>query len=216
MTSPLGGAAAAQTQLHRRIGVFGGAFDPPHRAHLALAEAARDQLRLDLLLVIPTGQAWHRASATSDARHRLAMAQLAFAGLDRVQIDDCEIRRAGPTYTVDTLLELRQRHIGAEWLLVLGADQAQKLSQWERWQELLGLAKLCVAGRDGQAPPADNDDNAARQAKAQGCWQDLRLPAMLVSATEVRRRVAAGEDISGLVPESIARYIAQHYLYQSH
>ena len=205
----------AQVQPPKRIGVFGGAFDPPHMAHLAIAKAALDQLELNLLLVIPTGQAWHRSGVTSDAAHRLAMAHLAFADLGQVQIDDTEIRRPGPSYTVDTLLELCQRHTGADWFLVLGADQAQKLSNWQRWQELIALASLCVAGRDGQIPPA-NEDIAAQQAKAQGRWQDLRLPAMPVSATEVRRRIAAGEGISGLVPESIARYIAQHKLYQAH
>lgn len=215
MTSATIGAATAQGQPPKRIGVFGGAFDPPHVAHLAIAKAALEQLGLDLLLVIPTGQAWHRASATSDAVHRLAMAHMAFADLERVQIDDIEIRRTGPSYTVDTLLELRQRHLGAEWLLVLGADQAQKLSHWQRWQELLALASISVAGRDGQLTPA-NQDIAAQHAKAQGRWHDLRLPAMQVSATEVRRRVAAYEDISGLVPEGIARYIAQHKLYQAH
>ena len=215
LNSAVSGAAMAQGQARKRIGVFGGAFDPPHLAHLAIAKAALEQLGLDLLLVIPTGQAWHRVGATSDVGHRLAMAQLAFAGLECTQIDDIEMRRAGPSYTVETLLELRQRHAGAEWLLVLGADQAQKLSHWQRWQELIALASLCVVGRGGQAPAHANDDIAAQQAKDSGRWQDLRLPAMQVSATEVRRRLAAGEDISALVPESIARYIAQHHLYQA-
>ena len=215
MTCADDGAATTQGQAPRRIGVFGGAFDPPHLAHLAIARAALEQFDLDLLLVIPTGQAWHRAGPTSDASHRLAMARLAFAGLGRVQIDDTEVRRAGPTYTVETLLELRERHEAAQWWLLLGADQAQKLSLWQRWQEILALAQLCVAGRNGQLPPA-GEDVAAQQAKAQGRWQDLHLPVMTVSATEVRRRVAAREDISGLVPGSIARYIAQHKLYQAH
>lgn len=216
LTDAVPGTAEAPDWALKRIGVFGGAFDPPHVAHLAIAKAALEQLGLDLLLVIPTGQAWHRSSATSDAAHRLAMAQMTFAGLDRVQVDDMEIRRAGPSYSVDTLLKLRERHPGAQWWLVLGADQARRLSRWQRWEELLTLTSFCVAGREeGPSAPADNDV-AAQKAKDMGRWRELRLPAMHVSATEVRRSVAAHEDISALVPQGIARYIAQHHLYQTH
>ena len=87
----------------RRIGVFGGAFDPPHRGHTALAQAALEHLDLDLLLVVPTGTAWHKSRPLSDAQHRLAMCALAFGDVSRAQIDDCEIVRSGPSYTVDTL-----------------------------------------------------------------------------------------------------------------
>ena len=97
----------------RRIGVFGGAFDPPHRGHTALAQAALDHLDLDLLLVVPTGTAWHKSRPLSDAQHRLAMCALAFGDVSRAQIDDCEIVRSGPSYTVDTLQALHQAYPGA-------------------------------------------------------------------------------------------------------
>ena len=129
----------------RRIGVFGGAFDPPHRGHTALAQAALDHLDLDLLLVVPTGTAWHKTRPLSDAQYRLAMCALAFGDVSRAQIDDCEIVRSGPSYTVDTLQALHQAYPGAAFFLLMGQDQAQRLGTWSRAEALPNLASLCVA-----------------------------------------------------------------------
>ncbi len=196
--------------------MFGGAFDPPHLAHISIVVAALDQLDLDLLLVFPTGQPWHRAVAASDPEHRLAMARLAFAGLDRVQVDEAELRRNGPTYTVDTLDALRRNHPEADLFLILGQDHALNLRRWHRWQHVLEMATLCVVGRDESGLPADRDVRAHRAASTPGRSHMLRWPRMEVSATDIRRRVAAGKDISGLVPAGVARYIADHKLYLTH
>ena len=115
-----------------RIGVFGGAFDPPHIAHVALARAALAQLQLDQLRIVPTGQAWHKSRTLTPAVHRLEMASLAFAELDRVVVDPRETLRSGPSYTVDTLLELRTEYPQAQLFLLLGQDQAQVLGSWHR------------------------------------------------------------------------------------
>ena len=130
-----------------RIGVFGGAFDPPHAAHRALVEAALGQLELDEMRVFPTGQAWHKSRQLSAARDRIAMAELAFGDLPAVRVDTRETARAGPSYSVDTLRELHAENPQAQIFLVIGQDQAQALSTWREWQELVQLAIICVAAR---------------------------------------------------------------------
>ncbi|WP_332815781.1 nicotinate-nucleotide adenylyltransferase [Ramlibacter sp.] len=198
------------TTAARRLGVFGGAFDPPHLAHVALARAAIDQLRLDELRVFPTGQAWHKSRALSAGEHRLAMAREAFGGLPQAVVDDRELRRAGPTYTVDTLRQLRAEHPQAELLLVIGADQAEALHSWRNSDDIIRLATLAVAARarpDPDAPPFDASTLPGGRHVA------VELPAMPVSATQIRARVQAGQDIAQLVPAGVASYIARHHLY---
>ena len=196
--------------MSRRIGIFGGAFDPPHLAHVALAQAAVQQLRLDELRVFPTGQAWHKARSLTGATHRLAMATLAFSGVPNAVVDDRELRRSGPTYTVDTLRELRAAAPDATLLLVVGADQAEALHSWRESGEILRLATVAVAARarpDPNAPPFD----AGRLPG--GHFASVELPSMPVSATQIRALVAAGQDISHLVPPGVASYIDRHHLY---
>ena len=112
--------AAAPGAAGPRVGVFGGAFDPPHIAHVALARAAVEQLQLDELRIFPTGQAWHKAQTLSAPEHRLAMARIAFADVPRAVIDDRELRRPGPTYTIDTLRELMAERPQAQLFLASG------------------------------------------------------------------------------------------------
>jgi nicotinate-nucleotide adenylyltransferase len=193
----------------RRLGVFGGAFDPPHVAHVALARAAVDQLQLHELRVFPTGQAWHKASTLSPAADRLAMARIAFADLPNTVVDERELQRPGPTYTIDTLRELEREHPGAELFLVMGEDQATALTRWRDWQTICAMAAICMAARPAMAGHGD-----AAQLPAEARLRHLHLPAMPESATEVRSRVAAHEGIDHLVPPGVARYIDRHSLYQ--
>ena len=196
-----------------RIGVFGGAFDPPHLGHVALARAAVEQLALDQLLVFPTGQAWHKARELSTAAHRLAMAQLAFADVPRACVDGRELLRDGPTYTVDTLRELRREFPQAELLLVIGADQAESLHRWREGAEIAQLATISIAAR-ARATVATEAFDASKLPP--GRREPVELPPMLVSSTEIRQRAAAGADIAQLVPAAVARYIAEHHLYPPH
>lgn len=200
----------------QRVGLFGGAFDPPHDAHLALARAAIETLRLDRLHVVPTGDAWHKSRPLSPAADRLAMCRLAFGGLPGVVVDDRELRRDGPTYTIDTLAELRAQYPGAALFLQIGADQAAAFHTWRRVDEILQIASVSIAARavsertgaefDLENPlPGLNADSARVHL--------LALPPMPHSATEVRRRVAAGLPIDDLVPPAVAGYIAKHHLY---
>lgn len=196
----------------RRLGVFGGAFDPPHAAHLALVQAAIQTLGLDELRVVPTGQAWHKARVLSDAHHRLAMATLAFAGVPKVLVDPREIQRVGPSYTVDTLHELKALHAGSDLFLIMGEDQARALPTWRNWEDLLQLAIICVAEREdimGSQPrfvaPKAHESRFRR----------LLLPALPISATDIRARIAAHQSVVPLVCEPVARYIDNHHLYQT-
>ena len=128
-----------------RIGVFGGEFDPPHLGHLAVVRAARDQLALDRLLVIPTGRPPHRDASPTPGEDRLRMAQLAFAGEPGVEVSRIELDREGPSYTVDTLRALAPL---GELVLIVGADQCD-LRSWREPDEILRLASLAVAPRGG-------------------------------------------------------------------
>jgi nicotinate-nucleotide adenylyltransferase len=198
----------AATTAARRVGMFGGAFDPPHSAHVALAHAAVEQLQLDELRIVPTGNAWHKPGQMSPAADRLAMAHIAFAGVPRAIFDERELQRAGPTYTVDTLRELQREQPGAELFLVMGEDQSAALTRWHDWPSVLALAVIAVAAR----PAGAGEVRDALPAGAR--LRPLVLPPMPESATEVRTLVRHGAPIAHLVPPGVARYIESHHLYQ--
>jgi nicotinate-nucleotide adenylyltransferase len=190
----------------RRIGLLGGTFDPVHNAHLALAHVALDTLALDELRWIPAGTPWQKARIVTAAEHRVAMLRLALAGESRFRLERCELERAGPSYTLDTVRELQQREPGATWFLVVGQDQYANLHTWHGWQDLLALVTLAVAARPGAVQVTD--------ARLQGVVpRVLPLPAMDIAASALRQRVADGQAIDRLVPPAVARYIDQHALY---
>jgi nicotinate-nucleotide adenylyltransferase len=195
-----------------RVGVLGGAFDPPHLAHLALAQVAVTQLKLDALRVIPTGHAWHKSRSLTDAAHRLAMLQLVFADMAQVVVDARETQRHGPSYTIDTLSELRAEMPDAELFLIIGADQAQALTTWRAWQEIPQSATICVADRPHATGASAEFD--AEKAFPQR-FLHLQMSAMAISATDIRSAICNHQDVTALVGESVARYIAAHHLYLS-
>lgn len=203
------------------IGMFGGAFDPPHWAHRALAETALNQLQLDALHVLPTGHAWHKSRVLSPAQHRLAMCEQAFAGLPRTWLDDREMHREGPSYTADTLQELAAEHPGARLYLVLGADQLLNFKNWVRWNEVLELATLAVANRAiNIGADADPDQSAEMDLSTVDVpFIRLDMPLRNISATAVRAHVHGQSrrhpELEVLVPEGVARYISEHHLYQT-
>lgn len=199
------------SRVHR-LGVFGGAFDPPHVAHFELARAAIDAYELDALRIFPTGQAWHKSRVLSAPEHRLAMAKLAFAALPQAIVDSRELERSGPTYTVETLTELKAEFAGAELFLIMGEDQALALRSWHQWEEILRLAIICVAERDDSG--GDRPRFTAPQAY-KSRFRRLQIPALPVSATDIRIRIAAHLSVAPLVFEPVARYIDDHHLYQT-
>jgi len=176
----------------RRIGVFGGAFDPPHIGHLVVAQDAIEALDLDLLLIVPSARPPHR-DAVLDAEQRLELVRTVFDGDPRIEVSDIELRRPGPSWTVDTLKEIRRRWKPDELVLVIGADQYRSFDSWRGPLGILELAELAVMPRDGELPR-----------------EDPRYPFVAapvtrvdVSSTRVRERLSTGRSVRYLVPDTI-------------
>ena len=191
------------------IGLFGGSFNPPHRAHRALAELAVRELSLDELVVMPAAQPWLKDGAElAPAEHRAAMAELAFEGLAKVRVSRHELQHSGPSYTVDTLRALQPQTdpAGDRWWLVIGQDQYAQLSRWHEVGELLRRCRLAVTAR------ADRPVQADPQLPPHEC-RVLPLAADAVSATQLRAALKRGQDVTPLVGTRVAGYIARHHLY---
>lgn len=199
-----------------RLGVFGGTFDPIHVGHLVVAEEARERLGLDQVLFIPAGQPWFKTGRSlTDGHHRMAMVQRAVESNPRFQVSDMEITRPGPTYTVDTLCELR-RELGGDASLyfILGLDSLRELGRWHQPERLLEMCTLVGVSRPG----FQDWDPAILDAVSPGASNNvvlLRGPLIGISGAELRRRVAAGQSIKYQVPDCVEAYIYEHGLYGS-
>lgn len=201
-----------KARSQKRIGMYGGAFDPPHNAHVALAQAAVEQLGLDSLHVIPTGHAWHKTQQLTLGFHRLEMAEKAFGHIPHVFVDQREVKRTGPTYSLDTLRELQAENPGAQLYLVMGADQAVALPTWSHFGEIAKLAIICVAER---ANTTGNISYISTLNSLNCRAIHIELPIMLESATDVRDLVLHQKPFNHLLPSSVVAYIEAHRLYQS-
>ncbi|MEY8878185.1 MAG: nicotinate (nicotinamide) nucleotide adenylyltransferase [Leptothrix sp. (in: b-proteobacteria)] len=201
----------------RRIGLFGGSFDPVHTGHVALARCALDHLALDELRWIPAGQPWQKSRQLASAEHRVAMLQAVIADEPRFRLERCELERAGPSYTLDTVRSLQAAApptgaVPAEWFLIIGQDQYANFTTWHGWIELLQRVTLAVAAREGRQPEPP-------QALADVPYRCvvLPLPPRMISATAIRNRLAAGDSPLDLAPTlvapAVASYIAGHRLY---
>lgn len=204
-----------------RIGVFGGTFDPIHIGHLIMADAVADALPLDRLLFVPAQRSPFKPDqpVASDA-DRLAMLAAAIAGEDRFAVDRVDLDRPAPSYTVDTLTLLARAHPDAHLTLVVGLDSFLDLPRWHDPVGIAALAHLAVVDRPGYAASDAERDVLLTAATATlpalaGRWTLVEAPLIDVSATDVRRRAAAGRSIRWRVPDTVAAYIAAHGLYRT-
>jgi len=198
------------------IGVLGGTFDPIHMGHLIIAEEVRARLDLAEVLFVPAGQPWlklNNANAISPPQHRVEMVRLAIADEPAFKLSTMEIDRPGPSYTVDTMAELRNQ-IGADDKLffILGWDNLNQLPRWHQPSRLVKLCRLVPLRRVGVASPDLDSLEAAIPGLAKSLVM-LDTPQIEISASEIRARVARGLSVHQLVPEAVERYIIEHGLY---
>jgi nicotinate-nucleotide adenylyltransferase len=194
-----------------RVGVLGGTFDPVHTGHMILAEQARSQLALDLVLFVPAGEPWRKAHrAITPAEHRLAMLRLAVEDNDAFGISDLELRRTGPTYTADTMEALAGERLDDEFYLIVGSDALADLPNWHEPERIVQHAVLAVAPRNESQLGAAALSIPGLAARTEA----FEMPRIDISSTGIRARVAAGRTIRYLVPAPVERYIAEHRLYR--
>jgi nicotinate-nucleotide adenylyltransferase len=183
-----------------RIGIYGGTFDPVHHGHLILARQALEEFKLDRLVFVPAAESPFKIqNHTAPAGDRLAMLQLATADEDRFIVDPLEIERGGVSYSIDTVKTFRSRDPGAELFFLVGEDNADRLTEWHRFEELKKLVSFVVLNR---SEDFESPEYPVVQRRIE------------ISSTEIRNRVANQESITYLVPESVKDYIEQHQLYQ--
>jgi nicotinate-nucleotide adenylyltransferase len=195
-----------------RLGILGGAFNPPHIGHLVCAQEALIQLELEKVMLVPVGDAPHRAiEADPGAEVRLDMVELAVVGDERLEASRIELDREGPSYTSDTLRELRGANPDDELFLVLGGDQAAALATWHEPEEVLSLATVVVVERVSWTRNAIGIKIG--RLRGAGNVRYLDMPLIQVSSSAIRRRVATGRPIRYLVPDPVAAHIAEKGLY---
>jgi nicotinate-nucleotide adenylyltransferase len=197
--------------MSRRIGVMGGTFDPIHLGHLVAAEEAHWQFGLDRVVFVPAGRPWQKPVGVTPPEDRYQMAVLATASNPAFAVSRLEIDHPGPTYTVDTLRRLRTEQAdGTRLYFIIGADAILQLLTWKEPDQVLAQAEFIAATRPG----FDLDRLVSQVPGAAGRVHRMEIPALAISASDIRGRVARGAPIRYLVPDSVARYIDEHGLYR--
>jgi nicotinate-nucleotide adenylyltransferase len=196
-----------------RLGILGGTFNPPHIGHLICAQEAHRELALDKVLLVPARIPPHKpVEHEPGAEHRLGLCRLGVDGDERFEVSDLELQRDGPSYTVDTLLQLHARAPHDELVLILGGDIAAGLGGWHRVQRVLELATVAVAGRRGTSRESVQD--ALSELHGGERARFFAMPRIAISSTQIRRRVGAGQPIRYLVTEPVRGYIERRGLYR--
>jgi nicotinate-nucleotide adenylyltransferase len=189
-----------------RIGVMGGTFDPIHHGHLVAASEVAQSFDLDEVVFVPTGQPWQKEEVT-EGEHRYLMTVIATAANPRFTVSRVDIDRSGPTYTIDTLRDLKTQRPDAELFFITGADAVAQILSWRDHDELWDLAHFVAVSRPGHVLSTDGlpTDDVSQ----------LEIPALAISSTDCRRRVHEGNPVWYLVPDGVVQYIAKHHLYRS-
>ncbi|GAA1848222.1 nicotinate-nucleotide adenylyltransferase [Pseudonocardia ailaonensis] len=194
--------------MQRKIGVMGGTFDPVHHGHLVAASEVADRFGLDEVLFVPTGQPWQKsAKAVSPAEDRYLMTVIATASNPRFSTSRVDIERDGPTYTADTLADLRASLPDTELYFITGADALSQILSWHKVEELFTLAHFVGVTRPGY--------ELVDRHLPKGSVSLVEVPAMAISSTDCRERVAAGRPVWYLVPDGVVQYISKRRLYSA-
>ena len=195
-----------------RVGILGGTFNPPHLGHLVCAQEAYLQLGLDRVMLMPARIPPHKAVDDEPGpEHRLALCRRAVDGDERFTVSDLEMRRDGPSYTVDTLEELHSQDPDTEMFLIVGGDVAAGLPRWHEPERVLSLATPAIAKRRGTRRPAIEAALGTLRGGERACF--FRMPGISFSSTMVRDRVRSGQSIRYIVPDGVASYINENGLY---
>ena len=195
-----------------KTGIFGGAFNPVHNGHVHLAKEAIEQLKLRKLLVIPTFESPHKATKLLPFDERAEMCRLAFEGISdkcEVTVSDIERKMGGVSYTINTIRELAKQFHDEQFYLLIGGDMLFSFKEWYKYESILKESKVCAVARGG-----DNFTDMLEFAAEMGRVKVLPTSIVDVSSTEIREKKAAGADISELVPQKVAKYIAANDLYR--
>lgn len=193
-----------------RIGVMGGTFDPIHHGHLVAASEAAHRFALDEVVFVPTGQPWQKAGRQiSPAEDRYLMTVIATASNPRFAVSRVDIDREGPTYTIDTLRDLREVYPDAELFFITGADALSSIMSWHDWDKVFELAEFVGVTRPGYELTEDMLPQDIQERV-----HLLDIPAMAISSTDCRERASQGRPVWYLVPDGVVQYIAKHGLYR--
>ncbi|MEZ5189175.1 MAG: nicotinate-nucleotide adenylyltransferase [Microbacterium sp.] len=189
-----------------RIGVMGGTFDPIHHGHLVAASEVAQSFDLDEVVFVPTGMPWQKTKVT-EGEHRYLMTVIATASNPRFTVSRVDIDRNGPTYTIDTLRDLKAARPDAELFFITGADAIAQILGWRNHDELWELAHFVAVSRPGHVLSTEGLPSAD--------VSQLEVPALAISSTDCRARVREGNPVWYLVPDGVVQYIAKHHLYRS-
>ncbi|HXW81775.1 MAG TPA: nicotinate-nucleotide adenylyltransferase [Acidimicrobiales bacterium] len=194
--------------MAERIGILGGTFDPVHVGHLVAAVNSRHDLGLDRVVLMVANIPWQKTGVrqVTPAADRLAMVNAAVGGVPGVEASSLEIERGGPSYTADTISQLHDLHPGAELFVIVGWDVSAELATWERLGEIRDLATLVVVNRPGTPPPVGLVEQGWRV-------EEVSVPNLEISSTDLRARAASGRPLDYLVPERAVRVIRDRGLY---
>ncbi len=199
-----------------RIGVFGGTFDPIHNGHLVVAEECRERLNIDRVLFVPAGLPPHKQARTlTSPHHRMAMVRLAIASNPRFEASSIELGRPGPSYSVDTLRQLRQnQRDGTDVFFIMGADSLKELPSWHDPAGLIASCRLVVVSRPG-SPAVDSSHLDNLYLGAKGRVTMLEVPGLDIASSDLRARVAMGRTIRYQSPNEVIAYIESNGLYRA-
>lgn len=214
----------------RDIAVYGGTFDPFHNGHLRMAVEVKEAFGLPRVFLVPSARPPHKPGRpVASAEDRLAMARAAVAGVDGIEALDLELRREGPSYTLRTVIDLREAHPGVEVLFLIGADAFSEIATWHRHAELLEACDFLLLPRPGTPPDAAFPPGLRLEREENRCYslpgRTFRLPGgrrvlcpvlpvLDISSRSIREKVRQGRSVRGLVPPEVERYIAEHGLYR--